>query len=464
MLGCQASRPPDPISQAALPIVGGTEASTCQWPSAVMIVGSWVCTGTLVHPRAVVTAKHCLMNEKKTAMLTPSMVGFGESRSQWAKTVNVSRCFVHPTNDIGLCLLAEDVTDLPIVPVMAPCEATLLQPGRPIVEVGFGVVGAHDTTYGTKKWINGTIEHRSEDQSDILVTTGTQDGEYFGDSGGPLFFKMPDQTWRLVGEDCCSDDIVDAGPRISTYTSVPYHVDWLEEQSGLDLTPCHDPGGWNPDERCTGFPTNPEVGVGTWANLCQGQTVVRSQTCADSPRDAGADGDARDTDGLDATPEAARDARMRDGDADDDAPDARLAGGVDLRRDVVDQDAAWPGMDTAAAAIDSPTDPIAPSDDAFAADAAPASNDARADDAGTMATDAGARDLQLAPTDGATDAHADAGRWPDGATDREIPFAGGGGCACSSGAIRPRNEWLGMFAVGLVLATGRWMRRRRSQR
>ena len=80
------------------------------------------------------------------------------------------------------------------------------------MEVGFGVTSATGSTYGTKKWIQGTIEKFAPAQVDIDVTTGSQDGEYYGDSGGPLFFQMPDSTWRLVGEDCCS-------PAISTKSS-----------------------------------------------------------------------------------------------------------------------------------------------------------------------------------------------------------------------------------------------------
>ena len=215
-LGCQDGQPGDAVSHTSLPIVGGSKAATCEWPSAVMIIGRLVCSGALVHPRAVVTAKHCLMDNRETKVVTPSGVGFGESRDKWARTVSVSRCHVHPTNDVGLCILAEDVTDVPIVPVMAPCETSELLPGRPIVEVGFGVIGATSSAYGNKKWIEGTIESRSANLAEILVTTGSQDGEYFGDSGGPLFFQMPDRTWRLIGEDCCSDDIVAySGPRIS---------------------------------------------------------------------------------------------------------------------------------------------------------------------------------------------------------------------------------------------------------
>jgi hypothetical protein len=112
------------------------------------------------------------------------------------------------------------------------------------------------------------------------VTTGTQDGEYFGDSGGPVFIKMPDSTWRLIGNDWTSPDWNSSGnPRVSTYTSVPFHVAWAEQQSGIDLTPCHDAKGWNPGPDCKGVPTNPGEGFGTWETLCAGQTMLVAATC-----------------------------------------------------------------------------------------------------------------------------------------------------------------------------------------
>jgi MYXO-CTERM domain-containing protein len=315
MLGCQAPGSLDAISEVPQPIVGGNECTACQWPSTVMLIGSLVCTGVLVHPRVVLTAKHCLDGEGSIALTQPDTVGFGESRQQWTKTVAVRRCYVHPTNDVGLCTLKEDVTDVPIVPVMAPCEASELLPGKPVVEVGFGIVGANDRkNYGTKKWIHGTIERRSTNMVDIFVTTGSQDGEYFGDSGGPLFFRMPDQTWRVIGEDCCSDDIADAGPRISTYKSVPYHVPWMEQKLGLDLTPCHDQAGWNPGPTCTGFSTNPGAGVGEWSTLCQGQSFDLRPTCGASPYDASPRDDADEVGEQDALLEGPPDSRFDDED------------------------------------------------------------------------------------------------------------------------------------------------------
>jgi len=135
----------------------------------------------------------------------------------------------------------------------------------------------------------------------VYATTGSQDGEYLGDSGGPLFVQMPDGTWRLIGEDSGSPDIVagSTAPRISTYTSVPYHVAWAEKVSGFDLTPCHDANGWNPTAACTGFPTNPGAGVGSWSTLCQGETMLRQPTCQGALSDADAGGDTGSTDNDD---------------------------------------------------------------------------------------------------------------------------------------------------------------------
>lgn len=463
-LGCQASQSSDPISESALPIVGGTESTTCQWPSAVMLLGSWVCSGALVHPRAVVTAKHCVMDETLTRMSPPGRVGFGESRDHWAKTVAVSTCYVHPTNDIALCILSEDVTDVPIVPVMAPCETPELLPGRPIVEVGFGVIGAHSRTYGTKKWINGTIESRSASLVDILVTTGSQDGEYFGDSGGPLYFRMPDQTWRVVGEDCCSDDIGDAGPRISTYTSVPYHVAWMEEQSGLDLTPCHDQAGWSPTASCTGFPSNPGAGVGTWSSSCQGQTLVRAQTCVASPFDAGFRGDAREAGSRDGSLET-RDARMPDVSVGDSAVDSSVADGLGFTSDSLDTqpddldtepalppDSAIPDMEMDAGEPDSAMDTAQ-----IPADTEITRLDASAHEAGFDVAES--LDTR-AHADTAFDVH----RATDGTTDRPSLAARGEGCSCRTGASRPAEGWPMLVSLGLAWGLGRSLRRRTRRR
>ena len=317
LLGCESHPGELPLSETVSPIVGGSLASPCAWPTTIMLqpIG---CSGTLVHPRVVVTAKHCLVNDSGNPT-PPSSIGLGETRSAWARTVDVSRCYTHPSDDLGVCVLAEDVTGLPIVPVMAPCEMSELAAGKPIVEVGFGVTSERTVIYGTKKWINGTINNFDPAQADIDVTTGSQDGEYYGDSGGPLFFRMPDSTWRLIGADCCSDAIIPDGsaPRVSIYESVPYDLAWAEQVSGVDLTPCHDANGWNPTAACTGFPTNPGDGVGTWATLCQGESMVPQPTCQGTPFGSDGGGAEADAGVRDAPKDGPVDGNLGDSQAND---------------------------------------------------------------------------------------------------------------------------------------------------
>jgi hypothetical protein len=512
-LGCESHPGKGPVSESTLPIVGGNLATTCVWPTAIMLVGPEGCSGTLVHPRVVVTAKHCLVDGNGNPT-PPASIGLGETRDQWARTVAVSRCFTHPDHDVGVCTLTEDVTGIPIVPVMAPCEMTELAAGKPVVEVGFGITSATGRTYGAKKWINATIESAGPDQVDIDVTTGSQEGEYYGDSGGPLFFEMPDRSWRLIGEDCCSPAILGSGaPRVSTYKSVPYHVAWAEKQSGIDLTPCHDANGWNPTAACTGFPTNPGVGVGAWATLCQGESMLRQPTCQDTlpSTDAGGEHAEADADagGRDGARDGPVDANLRDsyasdsevdidGDGDtgwadghEDAATIRDSGGMGGATGSGEAGADAPeigpdssvGRDTGGsggAGGSSAGGSGSESDGSAGAGGSSAGGGGGESDgsAGGKTTANGARDGggETASSDGTTGLGGTSG-WDggsgsdvtggqdgpaasasDGTVDQKATRASGSGCACRSVSGRDSGAWPGLLALGLVAT--RLIRRR----
>jgi MYXO-CTERM domain-containing protein len=85
-------------------------------------------------------------------------------------------------------------------------------------------------------------------------------------------------------------------------------VAWAEQQTGLDLTPCHDSHGWVGGPTCNGFSTDPDRTGGTWSTLCQGQTLLLAPTCgATYDAGAGADGGSpidADPEALDATSDA----------------------------------------------------------------------------------------------------------------------------------------------------------------
>src|SRR5688500_9117000 len=119
------------------PIVGGSEAALCEWPAVVAILEDdatpVMCSGSLIHPEVVLTAAHCIDPARPIVG-----IGFGEAGQVYgipARVVAPTECVPHPdyqnngTPDVAYCRLAEPVTDVAIVPVLAGCESEALQPG-----------------------------------------------------------------------------------------------------------------------------------------------------------------------------------------------------------------------------------------------------------------------------------------------------------------------------------------------
>src|SRR5689334_5165385 len=172
-------------------ILGGQMATSCQWPTSVALFNrTAMCSGTLVHPRVVLTASHCM---NQAAGGPPSTIRFGEETFQPVAEVPVSFCMTNPdwTGDVGagdyaFCVLAEAV-DLPPTPPMMGCELEQLVPGAEVAIVGFGnnedMSGA-----GTKRWGFTTIQ---TDMVGETIVAGDMDvSTCQGDSGGSGYYQM----------------------------------------------------------------------------------------------------------------------------------------------------------------------------------------------------------------------------------------------------------------------------------
>lgn len=267
----EASPPPDALARPPQAIVGGEPSSTCAWPSVVALQGGGLCTATLIHPRVVAYAAHCGTLQAK--------VYFGESIDSPAREVDTLYCernsplFAVSSMDYAFCVLAEPVVDIPVTPPLIGCDQALIEVGTPVTIVGFGDVSGEDEPESTG------IKHEAETEITAILTTigigGMGVGADAGDSGGPAFVELDDGSWRLLG-------LVSGGGGDGAtvqYVPAPLIVPWIEDQTGIDVSPCHvGEGGWAPTPACEGFyiSTAPEA---AWAEGCPGQRSPPSERC-----------------------------------------------------------------------------------------------------------------------------------------------------------------------------------------
>lgn len=272
----------EPLTTRVLPpepIVGGTPVAACGWPTTVHLAG---CTGTLVSPDLVVFAAHCMFFAGGQG---PDTADFGETADAPARQVPTASCTMFPGwvpdatqfgNDVAFCTLSESVDDVPIVPILMGCETDVLMPDQEITLVGFGV--DDDLVLGTKREVT-TIVNGFEGTE--INVGGSGASACSGDSGGPAFVQLADGSWRVFGITSrgttgnCTDP--------SIYELIYDHVEWIETESGIDVTPCHGSDGtWNPSAICEGFPLTPSVGDTSWDRGCSTSRLSGpSETCGD---------------------------------------------------------------------------------------------------------------------------------------------------------------------------------------
>ncbi len=224
-------------SGAHASIIGGYTPDPSQWPwmaaltmSAARYAGSdfdrQFCGGTLVAPRVVMTAAHCVTEKDGSQTVASTMqvvLGKRDLSLAGGEHLNVQSIERHPLWDRNA--LRHDLALLYLAAPSGATPAALVWPNSQIpaktslTVMGWGRVnvGANDRTASntlkavdlplwsdgdcaaaTSAWAGGSVTYDPATQLCAGWNTGT-DSTCKGDSGGPLMFADSTGTWRLFG-------------------------------------------------------------------------------------------------------------------------------------------------------------------------------------------------------------------------------------------------------------------------
>jgi hypothetical protein len=263
------------VDQESRPIIGGTPAT--DYPEAVLVDMARggqlvsVCSGTMIAPRVVLTAGHCVHNYDGWRVTAPFAGGQVRHAVQ-ALTYDwtTDHRFVNPAqHDVGLVILDGPI-ELETYPVVAEARVPW---GTKVQNVGR--IDDGELSY-TGLFLGPEVAVQDGARYGYPLSYATTEIIESGDSGGPVFLPGPAPR-TIVAVNSGS------GGGIQVLARVDLLHTWIHETLGsADELPAPAPA---PEDSCQGI---------DFAGVCQGSTAVwcqdgklMSKDCAATGRSCG---------------------------------------------------------------------------------------------------------------------------------------------------------------------------------
>jgi hypothetical protein len=230
--------PPATTSGAEASIINGDPASIAAFPSLAFIAAKnkFSCTGTVIAPRVVLTAGHCVEDLEQGGFTSPReytvVTGRSNPRQGGGNVLRVSATHVFPRFDPGTAygdaalLVLSSPTPAPPISLAGAADAALYAGGAGVLLAGWGLTSPNakappQVLHSTSNVVLNpeTCKSRTRSYYPPFSTTGQmcttdppdrRNGGCFGDSGGPVIAQRPDGSAVEIGI------VSTGGPQCST--------------------------------------------------------------------------------------------------------------------------------------------------------------------------------------------------------------------------------------------------------
>lgn len=219
-------------------IIGGTKDYGHPAVGAV-VMSAHLCTGTLISPRVVVTAAHCMQSWD-----LPKNFVTGISTNNATNIYNVSTSIPHPqfgekvvdnymlqVHDIGIVILSAPASETPL---KFRTQSLNGMEGDAVTFVGYGQNAVYGGSSGTKYQVNSSIGDVNAYGFWNFTTPSNPKNTCVGDSGGPALLSSfgADEVISVVsaGDEGCVEN--------GWNTRIDIHATWISQ-----LIEQYDPGG-----------------------------------------------------------------------------------------------------------------------------------------------------------------------------------------------------------------------------